>query len=516
MHSFIQRLVVVFSAIALATVLVSCGGGGSGGSSGGSGDGTQAQGKGTVGILLTDMPADPAQFAAIIASIIRVELMGSEENGPVTLYSGPAKEFDLLRLRNESIPLAFNDDVPAGTYCKIRLILSDLELVLTDNTPYDLSDNETDHPKLPGNGKLDLIARDCFDVVDGEVLTLQLDIDAGKSIHVIEKGNCSSNVNKSCFNFRPVVFVDVIDKDFDSKLVRLEGEITEIYFDGLLLCDAVPSKDMDNLGCVKIHFGAESAFFDNSPAPNGNDGKPTAISKLLVEANIGEELTVVGWVKSWASIDNDDNYKPEEYYPLLHLEALVAELGNFLQVEGTVAVSAISGKFEMNISSGGPVISDSALAVIIQPDDDDINGTRIVSKSGVLLDPQDVTEPLPVQVDGTLQLLVGIDPLLKAALIIIDKDALGVEQVAGVIQSVGSSTLELTPEADTVCGVAISLLTVDLTSDVKFWTITITNDSYTILPDGILNEQQTVFMNGTCELTGYQTDNVAIIEDERA
>jgi hypothetical protein len=54
-----------------------------------------------------------------------------------------------------------------------------------------------------------------------------------------------------------------------------------------------------------------------------------------------------------------------------------------------------------------------------------------------------------------------------------------------------------------------------LTSDVKIWTITITKDSYTIVPDGTLQEQQTVFMNGTCELTGYQTDNVAIIEDER-
>ena len=269
---------------------------------------------------------------------------------------------------------------------------------------------------------------------------------------------------------------------------------------------------MDNEGCVKIHFGAESAFFDNSP--DGNDGKPTAISKLLVETNIGEELTVVGWVTSWASKDNGDD-KPEAYYPLLHLEALVAELGNFLQVEGTVAVSAISGKFEMNVSSGGPVMTDSALAVIIQPGDKGINGTRIVSKSGVLLNPKDVTKPLPVQVDGTLQLMEGIDPLLKAALIIIDKDALGVEQVTGVIQSVGASTLELTPEADTVCGAAISLLTVELTSDVKIWTITITKDSYTIVPDGILQAQQTVFMNGTCELTGYQTDNVAIIEDER-
>jgi len=514
MQSFIQRLATAFSVIALAAALVSCGGGG-----GASTDNSQAQGKGTVGILLTDMPADPAQFAAIIASITRVELMGSKENGTVRLYSGPPKDFDLLRLKNESIPLAFKDNVPAGTYCKIRLILSDLELVLTDDTPNDLTNNETDHPKLPGNGKLDLVARDCFDVVDGEVLALQLDIDAGKSIHVIEKGNCSSKPNKSCFNFRPVIFVDVIDKDFDSKLVRLEGEIAEIYSDSLLLCDAIPSKDMDNRGCVKVHFGNESAFFDNSPGLGGNDGKPTAISKLLDDDNIGEELTVVGWVKSWASKDNDDD-KPEEYYPLLSLEALVAELGDFLQVEGTVAVNADLEGFEMNVSMGSPVITDSTLAVIYQPDDADsdgkrINGTRIVSKSGVLLDPLDTKVPLPVQVDGTLQLMKDSDPMLKAALVIIDKGTPGAEQVTGVIQSVGTNTLELTPEADTVCGVYTSLLTVELAANLEILTVTITEESSEIKPDGTLMAEQMVGMNGTCELTGYQTDNVVIVDDQR-
>ncbi|MGB5329649.1 MAG: DUF4382 domain-containing protein, partial [Gammaproteobacteria bacterium] len=229
MHPIIQRITAAFSIIALTVALVSCGGSSGGG---GTTDTSQAQGKGTVGILLTDKPADPAMFAAIIASIIKVELMGSEENGRVELFSAPpTKEFDLLRLRNESIPLVFKDKVPAGTYCKIRLTLSELTLVLADPadlTPEDLTDNEMAHPKLPGNGKLDLVVRDCFDVVAGKVLALQLDMDAGKSIHIIEKGNCANKPDK-CFNFRPVVFVDVIDKDFDSKLVRLDGVIQDVY-----------------------------------------------------------------------------------------------------------------------------------------------------------------------------------------------------------------------------------------------------------------------------------------------
>lgn len=255
MTLLLKRLTVLLSCLGLATALASCGGSGSSGESGDSSD--SIQGKGTVGILLTDMPADPELFASINATIEKVELMGSDDNGRVTLYSGGSKTFDLLRLRNEAIPLTFKDDVPAGVYCKIRLTLSDLELVMTDeaiqNSGYEL----TYHPKLPGNGKLDLVVRDCFNVLADEVVTLQLDMDAGKSIHVVK--------NKKGFNFRPVIFVDVVDQTFDSKLVRLTGEITKIDRDGqtLLLCNAIPSNNMYNHGCVKIHFGDDSAFFDN-------------------------------------------------------------------------------------------------------------------------------------------------------------------------------------------------------------------------------------------------------------
>jgi len=247
MTQFIQRLAVFIAAIALVSGLVSCGGS----------NGNSIEGTGTVGILLTDMPADPALFVSINASIRKVELLGSEDNGRVTLYSGDVQTFDLLRLRNESIPFAFADDVPVGDYCKIRLTLSDLELVLADDTPDDSTDNETYQPKLPGNDKLDLVARGCFSVAPGEVVTLQLDIDAGRSIHIVD--------NNKGFNFRPVVFVDVVNQGFEGKLVRLTGEIAKIDVDNqsFLLCYAIPSQNMDNLGCVNVHLGEYAAYFDN-------------------------------------------------------------------------------------------------------------------------------------------------------------------------------------------------------------------------------------------------------------
>ena len=92
--------------------------------------------------------------------------------------------------------------------------------MLADDTPGDPTDNETYHPKRPGNGKLDLVARDCFNVGPGETVTLQVDVDGGNSIHIV--------ANKKGFNFRPVVFVDVLNQGFASKLVRVEGEIIKI------------------------------------------------------------------------------------------------------------------------------------------------------------------------------------------------------------------------------------------------------------------------------------------------
>ncbi|MDH3630649.1 MAG: DUF4382 domain-containing protein [Gammaproteobacteria bacterium] len=491
MIQFIQRIAVFFLGAGLVLSLVSCGGG-----NGDSID-TSIQGKGTVGILLTDMPADPALFDSINASIVKVELLDSDDNGRVTLYSGAPQVFDLLRLRNEAIPLAFKDDVPAGKYCKIRLILSDLELVLAD-------DGSSYHPNLPGNGKLDLLARDCFNVMADEVLTLQLDIDAGKSIHVVG--------NNNGYKFRPVIFVDVVDQSFDSKLVRLTGEIAKINTGqrSLLLCDAIPSENMDNQGCVKVHFGDDAAFFDNQQ----HSGAPRSIDdELLSFEKLGLEITVVGWPRFWDDSDIDED-KNSEHYPLMQLDALVAELGGFLQVEGTVSVDSDSNQFSMTVSSGSPIITSDALTVVFQQTMGDVNGTRVVSKSGELLDPLDVKIPLPVQVDGVL-LLSNAE--LNAALVIVDKSALGTEQITGIISSVevNSLTLDL-EEAVSVCGEPpTSQLVVGLAASLDILTVTITEGGSVISFGGSPAIGQSVGMNGSCEPDGYETDNLVIIDDLR-
>ena len=531
-------------------VLAACGGGGG---SGDSDNDTAAGRSGTVGILLTDMPADPSLFASINASIESVLLLGDDDNGKVTIYSGPTKTVDLLRLRNESIPFSYKDNVPAGRYCKIRLILSDLELVLADNTPADPDDNETYHPKLPGNGKLDIVVKGCFEVGGGLVHTLQVDIDAGRSIHIVK--------NAKGYNFRPVILAEVLEKDFDPRLVRLHGRIVEVddLERKLVICDAIPTQQMTSKGCVEVLMGDDSAFFDNQ----SYGGAPRSLDELFGVDKIGEQVTVVGWPHYWVPPYVDVKVPPGHYpragacrlwrigvppglqarpidcddvpdilppktivvthegpqkdprHPLMVVDGLAVELGDFLRVEGEVATDADMTGFSMTVSEGGPIIADPSLAVMLQDGWPGVNGTRIVSKQGDLLDWNSIVQPLPVQVDGVLNLIAGSDPLLKAALVILDTVVPGAEQVTGKVLSIGIDTLVVDPDADTVCGVATDALSVGLADDLKILTVTITDSGSNIVPGGIIAVDQQVGINGACTPAGYVTDDLVIIEDLR-
>ncbi|MES9946289.1 MAG: DUF4382 domain-containing protein [Candidatus Thiodiazotropha sp.] len=532
----------------LATSMISCGGGGSSDNT----TATTAESTGRVGILLTDKPADPSLFEAMNATIERVVLIGSDEREEITLHSDDPQTVDLLSLKNESIPFTYRDDVPVGTYCKIRLTLSDLELVLVDDTPDDMTDNETYHPHLPGNGKLDLLARDCFTVEEGNVITVQIDMDGGNSIHVIG--------NNNGYNFRPVVFVDVLDEGFESKLVRLEGEISEVMPEenSLLLCGALPMQGTDSMECVEVKLNDDTAFFDNL----NYSGEPRSLDELLLEEKVGEQVVVVGWpehqVRPHVGVDVPRGHYPspgecrlwtidapagqqpspddcelleedatddtvlvdhngvvsDRYHPLMEVDALVVELGEFLQIEGDVTTDADSSGFGMTVTDGGASVAAGALDVMLQQDEPNINGTRIVSKTGDLLDYLDITASRGVQVDGVMD-MAGSEEMLKAALVIVDTATEESDQITGTVVSVGATGFVLSPEEDSVCGIATTDLSVTYTDNVDFLTVVITDEVSEIAPGGVLEAGQEVGINGSCSAEGYVAESVVILDDQR-
>lgn len=395
-----------------------------GGSSGG---GSSDVGSGSVTVALTDKPANLSDIDEILITITGVEIF-ADNGSKTTLYSGrPRGPFDLLKLEHESRPLASGSNVPSGNYCKIRLTLSDLELVFNNGEP-------NYHPKLPGNNKLDLNPRKCFYVARGSKVYLQLDMDA-KSIHVVQTGN------KKHYNFRPVVFIDVIQRDFPAKLVRLEdGVIREINREEgkLVLCEFSYGESarggFDD--CMTILISRDTSAFDNMDSDGINDvsnGDAIPLAELMVPERVGERpVTVVG---RFSEYDND-GYN----YPVV--DALVVELGEFLDLDGTVAAGASDVRFNMNVYPDQAIQPQGELPVVLQPAPAGGNGTKILSRSGEELSSADIFPPRHVMVDGVL--ILSDPDYLNSSLVFVDtSDDTGNDEVSGMIEEVSEQSLRL-------------------------------------------------------------------------
>ncbi len=312
---------ILFFSLAFA-VLASCGSGGSTGDTAGDSTGT-----GTVALLLTDAPSDI--FEEINITVVKAELLS--DSGAVTMFQGE-RTFNLLDLTDVRI-FAIREGIAAGTYSKIRLTLTDIELVDYNgsNRPKDYL---TYHPKLPGKGKLDLNPRGDFTVVAGGTLAIQIDMDANKSIHIVKKGK------KDEYNFRPVVFIDIVTDAFKERFVKLHGDIYAIdtVDQSFKLCNTdIPVQIDDDQekagsrGCVRVETDKTTAVFDI-------DGNPAAFGDLVK----GELATVFGRLQSDADYDHDsdkdgDREDDREMDDLV-LKAVLIELGPesaFQKLNGT-------------------------------------------------------------------------------------------------------------------------------------------------------------------------------------
>ena len=491
------------AATVMVLFLAACGGGG--GSDGGvtSSDTGAVSATGAVGVVLTDKPAELSEVDEILISITGVELFGENDEGKVTLYDGPVRgPFDLLKLEDESRLLTFDDDVPVGTYCKIRLTLSDLELVFNTG-------EENFHPKLPGNKKLDLNARDCFYVAPGDTVYLQLDMDA-KSIHIVETKNGTS------YNFRPVVFIDVINKNFPSKLIRLEeGEIEAINRDEgtLLLCNFSYGEGTKGGpdDCVTVRI-KDTAAFDNIEddginRTSGGDAIP--LNELLIEERVGTQpVTVVGLM------DHDDDEVEhhdgdDSYYPVM--DGLVVELGSFLTLDGRVANNASDIRFNMELAPDQEISVNGVLPVALQPTDPPVNGTRIMNRYGDALKTSDIIVPRPVMVDGVLRVQSEDPDYYNSALVIVhDIAIMDDDEATGIIAEVGQDSLRLSADSFP-CEEGTGTFDVTFDSGTLVYISTSTVGEWGDTDD--LSRGQDVDIRGDCNGTSLVADAIIIRED---
>jgi len=150
---FVRRLRLCVLILTSAFLISSCGGGSSA---------DTAPATGTVLFLLTDGPAD--DLSAIYLEVTEATLIGG--NGQQTIFSGN-KTINLLDLYHFNEPIAFGE-VLAGDYTKIRLQISDIELV-------DKITGLSTFARLPANGKIDLLDQGRFTVFPGRTLVVEID-----------------------------------------------------------------------------------------------------------------------------------------------------------------------------------------------------------------------------------------------------------------------------------------------------------------------------------------------------
>jgi hypothetical protein len=412
----------------------------SGGGGGGGGGGAQAADEGSVAVLLTDGPVDPAEFEHIFVTFTQIVLIG--EPGQVTIFRG-RETIDLRDYEDVGKLVTLGRRVPAGVYEKIRLEVDEIELVPAGG-------GASIFPKLPP--KIDLNPRESFRVRRGRLLLVQLDMDAAMSILIVETGNGG-------YRFRPVVFVDILEGAVLGKLVLLRGTVEEIdrQAETFLLCDTHPVSrplgngretdydrdqndpdDRDDF-CVQVAVTDDTSFFDEAGDP-----------ALLDDLREGDDASVLGRFRR----RNDED---------LVFEAAVVQIGDASIALDGAALTGVGAddRFSMELDSGqGVVTEDGTLLVQLQ------DGTRIFSRRGTPLAPQDIEVGDRVRSVGVLS-LSAVDDLLKAAYVVVDQEARDHARVDGEITSVanGGASLEVTNDDGTFC--------VDVPADAKVFRVTI-------------------------------------------
>ena len=372
---------------------------------------------GSVGILVTDAPSD--DFTAINLTVTEIQLLGGPE-GTISVFSG-RETFDLLRLRDVSELFSLADDVPAGSYSKIRLLLEDIELVEDDGR----GGVETHHPNLPGNGKLDLQPRGRFHVRNGEMLVLQIDIDAEKSIHVVRAGSHR-------YVFRPVVFVKVLQSIYDGRLVRIHGLVKNV--------------DPESASFELCHLRRPLAWLAMHPADESEDDRPPI--RRCVDVGVLDDASIFdrnGDPATFADITEDEqatvvgHVKPTAgHLQLLAELVLLGQRGTFTRLRGVVA-SELDGddRFDLEIAPGQGFVEGSTLAAQL------FESTRIFSRAGMELSRDQIELDLLARVTGVIALSNEDVDLIKTAVLVLDLEGPGVERLRGVIREIDDEARRL-------------------------------------------------------------------------
>lgn len=409
---------------------------------------------GSVSVFITDSPSD--DFDKILLTIDSIALLGG---GPQTEIFTGEEVIDLKDLENFSDLFVYAEEVPARPFSKIRLGVNKIQLVREGE------DAEVIDVDPPANGKVDIIPGGDPHVRPGINMVIEIDIDAKKSIHIVQAG-------KGKYVFRPVIFATIRDTHAPRKLGRVHGVITEIFDEeSFELCSTMfmasrevgvsrPAHYDGGLGdrhrCMTVELDGDTGLFDanGDPALAENLKKEEEVTVVgrfhMVDADHDEVAIPLSFGRhhdhkkgrgspkkkgkkdkdgdsgsdSHADSDSDtdsDSHggphpKPPEYLIVLH--AYVVEMGpagTFLQLAGVVETDLDDqDEFDFRLAPGQGFGDDSVVVALLQL------GTRLFNRLGMELDDSDVQAETLAKIDGVFSSSPGEGSLYKTALLILD------------------------------------------------------------------------------------------------
>ena len=412
MNSFRNLGRLVFPAVLMSLLLGGCGGSSS------SPEALQPQdpGVGQVALLFTDLPSE--DFDQILIRFDEVSLLGDE--GHQVIYPQSADdgvmEIDLLSLRQVS-DVAFIREVPAGMYSKVRLHLTGIDLVKEGEPTVEVT--------LVANGKLDLNPRGEFEVRGGQMLFIELDIDANRSFQAHQSGN-------GRWHFRPVVFMDIFG-DYDlHRLMRVFGEVTAVDSTAMTfdLCPVGMISQMGaGMGMSAEHSQCITVFPGDSGVFSPEDGTDVGFGALEVTVP-AQQLTMIGRFRSTLGIEVD---------AMSEFDAAVIELGDvtaFARLGGM----ALGGPADYDIEAGTQVFDWAVRSGQSLPEGTVVTAqlqdkTRIFDSEGNEFVDELVGSSAIQQ--GVTGMVDGIDDagLFRSSLVVLDALNTGDEQLSGTVAS---------------------------------------------------------------------------------
>jgi hypothetical protein len=353
--------------VAMISMLAGCGGGGGGG---GSSSGAPEAGTGTVAIFIKDGPTD--EFEQIWVTITQAELL-PVSGSPVVIFDKPSGcRVDLLDYRNEDFLLKIHRSVPAGQYTKIRLRVTNIELVPT--TASTIGSNI--EVKLP-SGKIDLNPRSAFTVAPGGTLSVRLDMDANKAIHVHPS-------KPGWYIFRPVVFVD-IETGYPAGICPklFHGTISSLSKNAQNQTTGFVMVLEDNRGTLEVKLISGTEIF-------GATGEFVDASSLAV----GQEVRVRGQMESSGA-----------------LVASLVIIGDVVDVIGDVKGPVASGLFPFTPFTGEELVGQHNVRIVS-------GKTLILADCGTEVGPEAIQAGMVARVFGKL-VAEGAADVLRAVVVIL-------------------------------------------------------------------------------------------------